>query len=445
MREVDRDNWPVVMRSSQYSNHMEWKRTQDKNISKERFKVKPQKEVISETDNNSLISKNLKRQIDSYTPVASSGDISYIRNRYSDSIIVWIGNIETIGDKTFCRYLLEYKKQYLDGRGKTSINMFEALYNCIYESFNRIHDYPKFDIIVIFPLIITTLKLENENLYNKIFSLIKVKAQKNYLYTMPDRQNDINAYIEKHSEKIENSNVMTYEDLVNKAKKQLNNPEHYGKSSIEFIECTTWQNGNQINLWTYWQGYQIKDPENGVDILLVGQDWGNPNRDTRTIELIERIQRGDEIAYHPDKSPTDMRLRDMFTYLGCDIDSKTPGKRLFFTNYCLGYRGGSETGDMTRQILDADKELFNDLVSVIKPHIIICLGKMIYEQVSGRIADRFTEILKEKGPFISPYPGDESIKVYGVPHCGVWGVRNIGGEEAMRKLWQQIAENSGLL
>lgn len=269
---------------------------------------------------------------------------------------------------------------------------------------------------------------------------------KNNVITMADLEG-FSAGLKESIKQFQNialQDKMTYIDVVNKAKSELSKPDHYGDTKIEFVDCPTWQKGNQINLWTYWQGYQIKDPENGVDILLVGQDWGNPNRDTRTIELIERIQRGDDIAYHPDKSPTDMRLRDMFTYLGCDIDSKTPGKRLFFTNYCLGYRGGSETGGMTRQILDADKELFNDLVSVIKPRIIICLGKLIYEQVSGKIADRFTEMLKENGPFISPYPGDESIKVYGVPHCGVWGVRNIGGEEAMRKLWQQIAEDSGL-
>ena len=217
--------------------------------------------------------------------------------------------------------------------------------------------------------------------------------------------------------------------------------DHYGKSSIEFIECQTWQNGNQINLWTYWQGYQINDLENGVDILLVGQDWGNPNKDKRTIELIERIQRGENVTYYPDTSPTDKRLRELFKRLGCNIDRKIPGKRLFFTNYCLGYRGGKQTGGMTRAILNADKELFENLVSVIKPRIIICLGKLVYEQVSGRKVDMFIKMLKEKGPFISPYPGDGSIKVYGVPHCGVWGVRNIGGEEVMRKLWQQIAED----
>ena len=36
--------------------------------------------------------------------------------------------------------------------------------------------------------------------------------------------------------------------------------------------------GNQINLWTYWQGYQIKDIDIGVDILLVGQDRRNDKR-----------------------------------------------------------------------------------------------------------------------------------------------------------------------
>ena len=237
---------------------------------------------------------------------------------------------------------------------------------------------------------------------------------------------------------------MTYIDVVNKAKMELNNPNHYGKSSIKFIKCPTWKKGDQINLWTYWQGYQIKDPENGVDILLVGQDWGNPNRDTRTVELIERIQRGEDVTYHPETSPTDKRLKKLFDCLGCNIDRKNPGKRLFFTNYCLGYRGGKQTGGMTRSILNADKELFDNLVSVIKPCIIICLGKLVYEQVTGKNVNQFIKMLKEKGPFISSYPGDASIKVYGVPHCGAWGIRNFGKEVEMQKLWQQIAEDSGL-
>ena len=32
----------------------------------------------------------------------------------------------------------------------------------------------------------------------------------------------------------------------------------------------------EINLWTYWQGLGYAENTPDIDILLVGQDWGNP-------------------------------------------------------------------------------------------------------------------------------------------------------------------------
>ncbi|WP_196805239.1 hypothetical protein [Butyrivibrio sp. WCD2001] len=68
---------------------------------------------------------------------------------------------------------------------------------------------------------------------------------------------------------------------------------------------------------------------------------------------------------------TDRNLKDLFQCLGCDVGKKDPGKRILFTNYCLGYRKGYETGGMTKQLLDMDSELFDDLVNAVKPRIII--------------------------------------------------------------------------
>ncbi len=62
---------------------------------------------------------------------------------------------------------------------------------------------------------------------------------------------------------------MTYAQLVEEAKKEVASRKDYGKS-LNYERCKLWEDGDQINLWTYWQGYQIKDVEEGVDILLVG-------------------------------------------------------------------------------------------------------------------------------------------------------------------------------
>jgi hypothetical protein len=167
---------------------------------------------------------------------------------------------------------------------------------------------------------------------------------------------------------------MTYAELVEKAKREIKCRTDYGTERVPYRLCTTWLDGNQINLWAYWQGYQIKDIDEGVDILLVGQDWGNPWREgsQETITRIVAMQNGQEVPYWAE-NPTDRMLRELFVFFGCDISRKDPGLRLLFTNYSLGYRVESETGGMTKGLMLRDRQLFDDLVEVIKPKIIICL------------------------------------------------------------------------
>ena len=235
---------------------------------------------------------------------------------------------------------------------------------------------------------------------------------------------------------------MTYYEVVKKAQAA----ERTGFGTVQFAPCETWLAGDQINLWTYWQGYQLKDiDQKGVDILLVGQDWGNPNRNPEVIRRIERIQSGSEqVSYLATASPTDKTMIEMFKVFGdgIDITKASPRLRLFFTNYSLGYRTGSETGGMAKRVMRQDTELFNDLVLAIKPKIIICLGKITFEMVTGTIANGFVKRLREGAPFKTAFPLDSRIPVYSVAHCGSRGKSNVGGEENMRKAWERIAEES---
>ena len=244
---------------------------------------------------------------------------------------------------------------------------------------------------------------------------------------------------------------VTYSEVVEKAKQEMENRgDDYWNTKVPFKPCDVWQKGNQINLWTYWQGYQIKDVDDGVDILLVGQDYGNPwsERNDKTIKSIVDIQKGKDVSYFSG-SRTDETLEELFDIFDCKIFSKEPGKRLFFTNYSLGYRTGSETGGMTKRLLLKDKELFDDLVAAIKPKIIICLGKITYEAVSGEKAKGFVSRLREGKPFKSLYHLSlqngisYEIPVYGVAHCGARGLSNVksdgvSGKENMKKVWKCI-------
>ncbi len=237
--------------------------------------------------------------------------------------------------------------------------------------------------------------------------------------------------------------IMKYSDVVKNAQKA--NRIGYGK--VSYQKCDIWVQGDQINLWTYWQGYQLKDIDKlGVDVLLVGQDWGNPWRkeNNKAIEAIKQMQSGNDVPYVAESS-TDQTLREMFRAFGSQIDimNKKPGMRLFFTNYSLGYRSGKESGGMTKTLMLQDRIYFEQLVEAISPRIIICLGKITYEVVSGCVEKDYIKLLSTGIPLKSNYSIENtgiSIPVYGVAHCGSWGKRNIGGENTMKKAWNQIAK-----
>ena len=235
---------------------------------------------------------------------------------------------------------------------------------------------------------------------------------------------------------------MKYCDVVKKAKDEISNRPEYGYGKVQYKPCKTWESGNQINLWTYWQGYQLDDIDTkGVDILLVGQDWGNPERNKSVCKAIEEIQNGIKTAsYISTASQTDITMTEMFKVFGdVDITKTNPGMRLFFTNYSLGYRCGSETGGMTKRLMRQDSELFNDLVAAIRPKIIICLGKLTYEMVSGTVVNNFVKVLKDGDPLRAQFPLNNEIPVYGVAHPGSRGVYNVGGKDIMFKAWEKIA------
>ena len=234
---------------------------------------------------------------------------------------------------------------------------------------------------------------------------------------------------------------MGYADVVKHAKEST----RIGSTKVPFADCELWRKGNQISLWTYWQGYQLDDiDDKGVDILLVGQDWGNPENKANegVCKYIERIQAGERgLSYGPTQNPTDLRLARLFREFGdIDVNACNPGLRLFFTNYSLGYRAGSETGGMTKTIMKQDSELFKELVIAIQPKIIICLGKITYEMVAGYCVKDFCKQLKRGVPFNSLLMIDDcTIPVYGVAHPGSRGSSNVGGEENMCKAWKCIA------
>lgn len=238
--------------------------------------------------------------------------------------------------------------------------------------------------------------------------------------------------------------VNDYKTLVDRAKEVCRarvKEGSYGNEKIKFTDCDTWLTDkcHEINLWTYWQGHGLTDFSD-VKIMLVGQDWGSEKFETDSIKRIQEIQNNErDIDYDKKmKSTTNRNLYELFLCLGYDISKPNP--HLFFTNYSLGYRRDSETGDMTKALLEKDKAAFDKLVDIVQPKVIICLGKLVSEMVIDSTINDFGKTL-DHGVISPNLPAHKEIKVYCVGHCGGRGVSNRGGIENMKNDWLNIKKD----
>lgn len=191
----------------------------------------------------------------------------------------------------------------------------------------------------------------------------------------------------------------------------------------------------EINLYTYWQGFNYAKNTPKIKYLLVGQDWGNPfNLQSPFMQRIIKMNHGDEsVKYYDEKDNTyvtDKHLVELFAVLGYDIANKRYPE-LFFTNFCLGYRTGNESGDMSEKLMRNDMEYFKRLCDILEPKNILCLGKTTfacaYETLTGKKAsefddfkDNFNEFIKNNTSY-SVQCGTKESRIYPLAHCGNGG------------------------
>ena len=245
--------------------------------------------------------------------------------------------------------------------------------------------------------------------------------------------------------------VKNYNDLVALTKEiwraRVRNGS-YESGRIKFEKSETWFSDkcNEINLWTYWQGHGLTDFSN-VKIMLVGQDWGSEDGQKDAVNRIKEMWEHKRDHYYKNDihdrelvNPTERHLCILFSCLGEKYEITKYNPRLFFTNYLLGYRSGSQTGNMTKKMLGKDKRAFETLVDIVQPKVIICLGKIVSEMVIGSRIKGFKNKL-DAGVITANYPKNNDIRVYCVGHCGNWGVSNRGGLNDMKKDWENIKKD----
>ena len=201
---------------------------------------------------------------------------------------------------------------------------------------------------------------------------------------------------------------------------------------------------NEINLWTYWQGLGYAEKTPKIKYLLVGQDWGNPFlSDNRAfINRIIAMNNGNKSIPYIDRNdkiyPTDKNLIELFKVLGYSDIANNCYEDLFFTNFCLAYRTGKESGNLPTDIRKAMEEsspLFKDLCSILEPKKILCLGKQTFQHVYetlnyGKKAgdlqffkNRYNDFLENHVDF-KVKCGNADTMIYPLAHSGDYGTMN---------------------
>lgn len=214
-----------------------------------------------------------------------------------------------------------------------------------------------------------------------------------------------------------------YREICKRTRRQI------GGGMTDCPEC------GEVNLWTYWQGYGA-----GLspDILLVGQDWGSLEGfdSERVLANVRAMEGGggalDGAQYLDGFSPselccTDRNLIALFSELGFDIAARRHAE-LFFTNLVPGYRVGNSSGGSVKGLITPDVlSGFRDLVELLEPRAVLCLGRETAAGVLRSLGQRLPKgsylDAVVSGPIAARHGSGETA-VFPLYHCGFYGVMN---------------------
>lgn len=208
---------------------------------------------------------------------------------------------------------------------------------------------------------------------------------------------------------------------------------------------------NEINVWTYWQGRYYADTTPDINIMVVGQDWGNLGEAQNTLAYIHTDDNKFEHKYFTNnnrKFDSDENLIEIFkdekvfNQKYKDIDTRFYPD-LFFTNFCLGYREGKSSSGMSIGLMREDEIYFKELVDIVQPKIIICLGRLCYEAACKALTGKNPKISNGFNAFLD----NENIgikvgntTIYASAHVGKLGINNRchGNKEIIIKDWAKF-------
>ncbi|MBR4152388.1 MAG: hypothetical protein IKT98_05460 [Selenomonadaceae bacterium] len=209
---------------------------------------------------------------------------------------------------------------------------------------------------------------------------------------------------------------------------------------------------DEINLYTYWQGFGYAQKTPKIKYLLVAQDWGAFYNESAEPfkETINQINAGKDMTY-PIISVTSKNLVELFKILERDITKSCDD--VFFTNFCLGYRIGNESGGMTKELMMRNANLFRELCEILEPENILCLGKLVfecvYESLSGHKFNKiyrgykgYNDFLDNHPQFVVPYGNGKVSNFYPLAHCGSRGTAKTNRPlDKQKQEWKRIKDD----
>ncbi|MCR4892751.1 MAG: hypothetical protein K5989_11295 [Lachnospiraceae bacterium] len=241
-----------------------------------------------------------------------------------------------------------------------------------------------------------------------------------------------------------------YRELIEKARKYYEGdvPElkniFTGSELFDFEWCPGLD--KEINMWTYWQGGKRENSNMSAEILLVGQDWGSCNdKDcfykSYVGEVAPKTEAYVQSIFSNKNNKTDSNLIELFKVLGEKYHADIPNPRLFFTNLCLGYRSIPQIsgGDVSAQMRH-DSIYLKELISILKPRVVICIGASTYISAITGLLDKdgleqYKDQLKQLGSsfnsalddgknHIHISSGGLDYEIFTVAHSGFMGANN---------------------
>ena len=227
--------------------------------------------------------------------------------------------------------------------------------------------------------------------------------------------------------KIDKKAEMEYMSLCNEARSTYQlNTDGFGKEEFVWVpQCK-----NEINLWTYWQGRGVRHPK----VLLVGQDWGCPKDYPVILSNVEAMNKGFDCKYtdnHAELFQTDNNLVELFKSIGYDDIRNKNYSDLFFTNLVLGFRTKGSSQGCVASWIKKDLGFFSRLVQILKPTVILCLGKSTFEGVLAAFSINspvnglsYNSYIEKRIVSEITLNGNEVVRVFPLAHCGALGTMN---------------------